>query len=197
MSKQGKLFLVLSVALGASLATGVRAQEHEDVIKSGDGELAVGHRVELVATVKSVDLAQRRVELEGPKGRVVPIVVGADVQNLDKVKVGDKVRVQYSEALAISLAKADASSVSLEETTETLEPDDPRTAGKAQVRVVTAVVKITAIDAAAGTATLVGPRGNAVDVEVPRDTLAKVKVGDLVKVQYTEALAAAIDKLPE
>ncbi len=196
MSKQGKLVLVLSVALGASLATGVRAQEHEDVIKSGDGELAVGHRVELVATVKSVDLAQRRVELEGPKGRVVPIVVGADVQNLDKVKVGDKVRVQYSEALAISLAKAD-SAVSLEETTETLEPDDPRTAGKAQVRVVTAVVKITAIDAAAGTATLVGPRGNAVDVEVPRDKLAKVKVGDLVKVQYTEALAAAIDKLPE
>lgn len=196
MSKQSKLFLALSFALAAALATGVPAQQEEVGMKSGDGELAVGHRVEIVATVKSVDLAQRRVELEGPKGRVVPIVVGADVQNLDKVKVGDKVRVQYFEALAITMAKA-GSSVSLSESTETLEPDDPRAAGKAQVRVVTAVVKVTAIDAAAGTATLVGPRGNAVDVEVPRDTLAKVKVGDLVQVEYTEALAAAIDKLAE
>jgi len=196
MSKQSKLFLVLSLALAAPLATGARAQQEEVGIKSGDGELAVGHRVEIIATVKSIDLAQRRVELQGPKGRVVPIVVGADVANLDKVKVGDKVKVQYFEALALSMAKA-GSSVSLEESTETLAPDAPGTAGKAMVRTVTAVVKVTAIDLAAGVATLVGPHGNAVDVEVDAETLAKIKVGDHVKVEYTEALAAAIDKVAQ
>ena len=196
MSKQSKLFIILSLALAASLATGVRAQQEEVGVKSGDGELAVGHRVEIIATVKSIDLAQRRVELQGPKGRVVPIVVGADVENLDKVKVGDKVKVQYFEALALTMAKA-GSSVSLEESTETMAPDEPGAAGKAVVHTVTAVVKVTAIDRAAGVATLVGPQGNAVDVEVAAETLAKVKVGDLVKVEYTEALAAAIDKLAE
>ena len=196
MSKQSKLFLVLSLALAAPLATGARAQQEEVGIKSGDGELAVGHRVEIIATVKSIDLAQRRVELQGPKGRVVPIVVGKDVENLDKVKVGDKVKVQYFEALALSMAKA-GSSVSLEESTETLAPDAPGTAGKAMVHTVTAVVKVTAIDLAAGVATLVGPAGNAVDVEVDAETLAKIKVGDHVKVEYTEALAAAIEKVAQ
>ncbi|HET9765781.1 MAG TPA: hypothetical protein VFS60_02970 [Thermoanaerobaculia bacterium] len=196
MSKPSKLFLVVSLALAASLATGVRAQQEEVGMKSGDGELAVGHRVEIVATVKSVDLAQRRVELQGPEGRVVPIVVGEDVEHLDKVKVGDKVRVQYFEALAVTMAKADAS-VSLSESTETLAPDEPGAAGKAVIHTVTAVAKVTAIDLEAGVATLVGPRGNAVDVEVAHDTLVKVKVGDLVQVEYTEALAAAIDKLAE
>ena len=63
-----------------------------------------------------------------------------------------------------------------------------------------AVVKITAsveaIDAAARTITLKGPRGNALALEVGPEVknLERIKVGDLVAVTYAEALSLELKK---
>jgi hypothetical protein len=66
--------------------------------------------------------------------------------------------------------------------------------GGLRTREIAVVAKITAIDAKAGTATLTGPKGNSVILEVQPDVLAKVKVGDLVNAVYREALAVEVTR---
>jgi hypothetical protein len=62
-------------------------------------------------------------------------------------------------------------------------------------RQITVTATITAIDTKARTVTVKGPQGNLETVKV-RDpkNLAGVKVGDLVELTYTQALAIALDK---
>jgi hypothetical protein len=62
---------------------------------------------------------------------------------------------------------------------------------------VTVTVTITAIDTKAQTVTVKGPQGNVETVKI-RDpkNLVGVKVGDLVELTYTQALAIALDKAP-
>jgi hypothetical protein len=70
--------------------------------------------VTLTATVQAIDQATRMVTLKGPKGDTVTFkgpsgnvtkIRAADPKNLDLIKVGDRVAVTYSEALAISVEK--------------------------------------------------------------------------------------------
>lgn len=194
MSKQHRLPLVMALALVASLAARGLAQQR-DIEFAGDA-LAVERRVELMATVTSVDHLQRRVELEDPEGRVVAITVSNGVRNLHRVEPGDKVRMHYLESLALSMAPA-SSSLSREETTEALEPSTPGTAAGGLLHTIAVVARIAAVAPEAGIATLVGPGGQAGDVGVPADLLAKLKIGDLVRVVYTEALTAALEDLDE
>jgi hypothetical protein len=62
---------------------------------------------------------------------------------------------------------------------------------------VTLTVTITAIDAKGRTVTVKGPQGHEETVRV-RDpkNLVGVKVGNLVELTYTQALAIALDKRP-
>jgi hypothetical protein len=57
---------------------------------------------------------------------------------------------------------------------------------------VTVTAKVTAIDTAASTVTLVGPKGRSVELEATKEELAKLAVGDLVEAVYTEALAVSV-----
>ncbi len=57
---------------------------------------------ELTATVEDIDLAKRMVTLKGPDGNTITTEVGPDVKNLDQVKVGDEVKVQYYLAVMVS-----------------------------------------------------------------------------------------------
>ncbi len=58
--------------------------------------------VEAVATVEALDPAERTAIIRGPRGNVQTLRVGDQVP-LDKVKVGDRVVVRYTEAIAISV----------------------------------------------------------------------------------------------
>lgn len=195
MSNLAKLLVLAALAVGATLASAAaRAQTEETQVQMGGGKLSLGRLTEIRATVEAVDLAQRQVRLKGPKGNVVSVAVGEEVKNLAQVKVGDEVVAQYYQSLALSLAPAD-SSMSLSEETAAMAAEPGEQPGAAALRQVTAVVKVEAIDAAASTVTLRGPKGNAVDVEAPAEALKKVKVGDLVRVVYSEALAVAVSKV--
>jgi Cu/Ag efflux protein CusF len=61
--------------------------------------------VMITATVTKVDRAKQEVTLRGPRGKTVVVAV-RDPANLEKVKKGDLVEINYTEALAISVAKA-------------------------------------------------------------------------------------------
>ena len=65
----------------------------------------VAYTTDLLATVESVDQNTREVVLRGPNDGKIAVFAGPEIENLSKVKAGDKVRVHYIEALAASLAK--------------------------------------------------------------------------------------------
>ena len=195
MSIQAKLLVVAVLAAGATLtAAAARAQTEETQVQMGGGKLSVGRMTEIRATVEAIDLAQREVRLKGPKGNVLPVTVGEEVKNLAELEVGDEVVAQYYQSLALSLAGADAS-LSLSETSEAVRAEPGEKPGAAVLRQVTAVARVDAIDAKASTVTLRGPKGNTVDVEVEAEALRKVKVGDLVRAVYSEALAVSVSKV--
>jgi hypothetical protein len=84
--------------------------ETSDVVRAKPGEkpgAAVGTRVVAMADVVDVNEKAKTISLRGPKGNVVVL----DVQNPDHFKVvkkGDKVEVEYAEALAVNVEPAPA-----------------------------------------------------------------------------------------
>jgi hypothetical protein len=59
--------------------------------------------VKLSAVVDAIDYKNRQVALRGPKGNTVALPVSQDVKDLERVTVGDKVTIAYTQALAIEM----------------------------------------------------------------------------------------------
>jgi Cu/Ag efflux protein CusF len=156
------------------------------------GKGAVG-AVRVRGTVAAIDKEQGTVTLKGPK-RTVMLEV-RDRQKLDVIKVGDPVVALYVEALVIQLRKAGtvAPSVTARETRVSSQPGE--TPGGAVGREISLTAAITAIDRKAHTVTIKGPEGRTetVTMKDPRN-LDVAKVGDLVDITYTQALAVSLDK---
>ena len=146
-------------------------------------------------TVAGVDKDAGTVTLKGPKGRTVTIEV-KDKSKLDQINVGDPVVAAYMEAVAVRVVKAGsgaAPGVTTQETRVSSKPGE--TPAGAVGREVTATVTITAIDRKAHTVTVKGPQGGTETIKAkdPKN-LEGLKVGDMVEITYTQALAVALDK---
>ena len=154
----------------------------------------VGQVVEMQATVTAIDMATRSVTLKGEDGSETTIQVDERARNLKQVKVGDVVKVAYVQALAWEMSKSTKAepTVEVEEAAGRAE-EGQKPAGMAGRRV-SATVTIEAIDIANGSVTVKGPGGNSRTVKALNpDNLKKVKVGDLVDVTYTEAVAIQVE----
>ena len=152
----------------------------------------VAYTTEAVATVESIDQQNREVQLRGTGGRLFTVKAGPAVENLARVKVGDRVVVRYIEALAASLAKpgqggrdttAEQSGIARHA------PEGARPTGTVGNQIRTTVT-IDAIDHATHTVTFTGP-ANAARTVVVRDPEAQrfldtLKPGDRVDLVYTE-----------
>jgi Cu/Ag efflux protein CusF len=176
-----KLFaVVMAVTMFAGCANQMPSGKMENV-------------VEARATVTAIDPSQREITLKDAKGSTVVFDVSEDVKNLDQIRVGDEVVASYTEALAwqVKPAGTGAPGVSEDTSLTAAKPGD-RPGGKVG-RTVTLTATITGIDLANGTVTLTGPGGKSKTIKA-RDpsNLKKVKVGDLVDIAYTEALAVSV-----
>ena len=146
-------------------------------------------------TVAAVDKDAGTVTLKGPKGRTVTIEV-KDKQKLDMIKVGDPVVAAYVEAVAFRVQKAGSGATPGVTTQETRISSRPgETPAGAVGREVTATVTITALDKKARTVTVKGPQGGTETIKAkdPKN-LEGLKVGDMVEITYTQALAISLDK---
>jgi hypothetical protein len=73
--------------------------------KAGEMPAGVGaQQVTVTVSIEAIDKAKGTVTFKGPAGNVTTIRA-ADPKNLDLIKVGDRVAITYSEALAISVEK--------------------------------------------------------------------------------------------
>ena len=154
---------------------------------------AEAREVTVRGTVAAVDKDKQTVTLKGPK-RTLTLQV-RDPQKLEAISVGDPVIAKYYESLAFEVKKAGAATPgkSAQEAVVSSKPGE--TPGGAVGRQITVTTTITAIDKKAQTVTIKGPEGNTETVKA-RDpkNLDKVKVGDLVEITYTQALAISLDK---
>jgi len=176
------LVLVATIALAAGCA-------NQKQLPSGRMEDVVKAR----ATVTAIDLPNRVVTLKGEKGDVIILEVPDTVKNLPQLRVGDEVITSYTEAVAWQVKPAGQGTpgVSAQDSMTTAPPG--ARPGATVGRTLNVTATITAIDLANGTVTLTGPGGNSQVIKA-RDpaNLKKVKVGDLVDITYTEAVAISV-----
>ena len=191
----GSMLLTQSPAFAQSTTTSAQAEKApapaEKPPVRGKGEASV---TKVRGTVEAIDKDAGTVTLKGPK-RSITIEVN-DKSKLDQIKVGDPVVAAYIEAVAWRVMKTGSGAAPGVSTTETRVSSKPgETPAGAIGREVTATVTITAIDKKAHTVTVKGPRGGTETIKAkdPKN-LEGLKVGDMVEITYTQALAVSLDK---
>jgi ribosomal protein S17 len=191
--------LLPGVAFGASPATApVVAQAAAPAAKPKAPEAAKPMVQEtavvtLRGTVEAIDKEKQTVTLKGPKRTL--IVQVQDPKKLDAIKVGDPVVGKYYEALALEVRKPGAATPGVTAQQGVASSKPGATPAGAVGQQITVTVTIVEIDKKAGTVTVKGPEGRTETIKA-RDpkNLDAVKVGDLVEITYTRALAIALDK---
>ena len=180
------LVVAASLALLAGCASGGKPTDDKP---SGREQRLVEQR----ALITGVDQQRRLLALEGDDGGIAVLPVAEEFRDFDKLRVGDPVVVSYTEAIAWQVKPADkgAPGVSARETLSNPKPGEAP--GGAIERAITITATITAFDVARGTVTLTGPEGRSQTVKAhnPAD-LEHIRVGDLVDITYSEALALAV-----
>lgn len=179
----GALALVFAVA-GAGVVLAQRSHEAK-------APNTVSNMVSTTATVRIIDKAGRVVTLEGPGGKQVGVDVPAEI-DIDRLKVGDKVDVEYYEALAADLEPAGTPMAG--PTEQVIQ--HKTSGGTIKTRVVTATVEVVTVDPVSNEVTFRGPRGNTETIAVQdpkmQEKARRLKPGDKVQFKYSEATAVSL-----
>jgi Cu/Ag efflux protein CusF len=190
-----KFATTLSIVLCLACAQVALADQHKTAGAPPKGEIS--QAVEAQATVTAIDLKTRMVTLKGADGKETTIYVDKRARNLPQVKVGDIVKFTYVQHVTWQARKAGDGAADTHVGTETaaVRTQPGEMPGGAVGTRVTFTATIEAIDLANGTVTLKGPQGNSETIKARNPAnLKKVKVGDLVDIAYTEAVALKVER---
>jgi len=185
-SMQGFRFFTAILLVSLLSTIHVKAQETK-------GQ-AVMSSMTTTATVTKINQKTREVTIKMSDGQEHSFVASDHVKNLAQVKKGDVITITYTQALAYQLRKHGAAA-GVTTTQAVASADSGAKPAGAVAQQTTVTVKITAIDTSIPTVTVMGPRGNTETIVV-RDPqkLNGVKVGDMVDITYTEAIALEVNK---
>lgn len=165
--------------------------EATSTVTRAPGAVQAVQSMKTTATVTAINPANRVVSLQRPDGQVVDVRAGAEVKNFDKIKVGDKVAVDYTQSLSLELKKGATGPAKRIEspTTVSRAPGDSPPGATIGAKV-TLLADVVAVDQKAHSIRLRGAEGHMLDLEVPDpEQLKRIKRGDQVQAVYTEALA--------
>jgi hypothetical protein len=181
--------MIRSVTLGlaATLVAGSMVQATQTVTKS--------ESVSATATIQAIDKANRLVTLKDEKGAEDTMLVGPAMKRFDELKVGDKVKVTYTESLVLQVRKpGDAAKMAGGEAKIAAGTSGSPSA-KMSVQQTTSV-DVTAIDQKLPSITVKTADGRTVTrkVENPKN-IEGVKVGDKIDITYTQAAVISIEPL--
>lgn len=161
--------------------------------------VTVVNKQTIEAIVKSIDLKERMIELQDNQ-QTLTVQAPPEVRNLAQLKVGDKVVVQYYEALAASFQKkGEGTAVGVIDATRgTARAPEGSRPGAAVANKVTTTIVIESVDRPAHAVTFIGPSGmmRTVSVRDPRaqEFIGTLKQGDEVQLTYVEAVAVTVEK---
>lgn len=183
------LCLALTFA-GPAVAQQPVPQKPTQVMGAGD----MAKAVTISATVVAVDMKNRVVTLKGPAGNQFAVTAGSAVKNLGQIRVGDSVDATYLQAVAIDFQKGDGIRMASSTVASDVAGAGAKPGGAAVSRT-TVVTNIWGINQAEGTVTVLGPYGHLNEVHLKDPSqLTGVKVGDQMKITYTQAIASAVVK---
>ena len=115
----------------------------------------------------------------------------SDVKVFDKLKVGEKVDIDYYQSLAVSMAPSGSKPSMSERRGRAVDMG-----GGVRGREVMLTAEVVNVDPSANTVTFKGPKGNLRTVHVENPTLQEklpsLKPGQVVQFDYTQATAASI-----
>ena len=157
--------------------------------------LEVSEVQEIEATVMAVDVEDRLLVLRGPTGIESTIRVGPEVRNLPQVEVGDMLRVSFYTGFVFSIAEpGDAGTDAAIAAGRAEEGDRPG----AMVGVTTRqTVEILSVAPDGTAVSFRDADGLLQSINVPREEgqafARKLSPGDLVDIQYTEAIAVGVE----
>ena len=151
--------------------------------------------VKVSAVVDEIDHGTRMVTLRRSDDSLLTFRADDSVRNLDQVSRGDIVEATYYESVAVNLRKPGEVTPGVSAASATGRTPLGEMPGAAGARSYTVVATIRALDRAKQTATLEDDKGNlrTIDVKNP-EHFDVAKVGDLVEITYTEAVAISVDK---
>jgi Cu/Ag efflux protein CusF len=189
-------FVISTLSIGASSLT-ASAQNATATVSSAPNGVRSKVTVKMYATVLSINTDTREVLLMDQNGKLHNITVSEDARNFGQVRVGDKINLEYTEAISLKLRKRGAGGA--QASVEDVAARAPVGAkpGAAVGRQVTAIATVVAIDTKDQQVTLKGPMGNEYDLTVQDPAQLKtIKTGDEVEATYTEAFAISVQSTP-
>lgn len=199
-----KIFIKIVAAVLAFSAPALHAAHHEGGHGEGhsmpkaEGTRAVVAAIE--AEIVAIDLETKEVTLVGPQGQHVTIVAQEKVVKISDLLVGDRVAAEYLASLHGEVREPTADELAnpwvvLEDGVIDQNPAHPAVGAARQVR---AVCSIEAFDAEAGFVMIKDSRGKMHTIGgIPAAKFEGVSLGEDMVVVYTEALAIAMQKIPQ
>jgi hypothetical protein len=190
------LRLLLTVLAVVTFVSCSKSRDETGVASRTTGEpvaLAID-TVTATDTVKVVDYNSRTVTLESPNGTTETYHASPYMVNFDQIRVGDKVRATVTEALAVSVRKADTLPNVDDSLAVALAPKGAKP-GMFVTNTDEATSKITDVNRTARTITLAELAGGPKTLKLGPDVnVSDFKKGDDVVVRYTDALALYVEK---
>lgn len=111
------------------------------------------------ATVESIDMRTRQVVLRGDDGSMETIVAGPEVRRLAEIRPGDRVVLEFSEAVAVSLANPADGAPPVGGGEAAARAPARMAPGAAVAQGIRARVTVNSVDSRTGTVTFTGPNG--------------------------------------
>ena len=183
-----------TVAALAGVPFTVAAQATAPTVPAAKGMVA---DVKVTGEVTDVDRANRLLAVKGPNGGINVYSVGPEIKRFDEIKVGDRIVVEYTAAVAVALRKGgeDIREKVEAESGAIAPPSSPP--GATAMRRTTIVANVEKVDRTKSIATLRGPKGRVADVKVEDPAVLKeIKTGDKVVAVIYESAAISVRPAP-
>jgi hypothetical protein len=198
--KRYTLTSLMLAAVCASSAPAVLAQQDKATAPSSaavkDAKVDAV-KLTVVGEITAIDPAKRTVDIKGPRGRTATFLVGPEAKNLDRVKVGDRVQLDYIVGIALALIEGGDGIREKVESEAASVAEKGAQPGGAAVKRTTIVANVEKVDRKRKLATLKGPEGRIVDVQVRDPAVLKdIKAGDQVVANVTESVAVSVQPAP-
>jgi len=154
--------------------------------------------VTMQGTVTDIVKETREVTLIGPKGDLVTLTAGEAVERFDEIGVDDVVTFEYYTYMMAEFRKPTPEELAeplvvIAEAGKLPEGMDP---GAVVGAIVKAVVTIEVLNRPYMLATIKGPRGNFMTIEMEdKELIEKLHIGEVVILTYAEAIAVSLQKV--
>jgi Cu/Ag efflux protein CusF len=186
------LTILLGAALWFAVPSAKSAWAQTATVDEGLDSVEV---LQATATVEKIDLEKRKVTLLLENGKHKTYKVDESVQNLNQVKVGDHLKISFTEEIVIMVGQSSEKPAAAAGEEVAVSPKGAKPAMvMAETSAITA--KVVAVDAAKHSVTLLDPDGKKRNVKLGKKVtnLDQLKVGETVGMVLTDSLVVKIVK---